>query len=47
MRYSFIAVLVLSTFSLSANATTNKHIIGTNMGYGGVNYDAPTSVVVR
>ncbi|WP_343290055.1 outer membrane beta-barrel protein (plasmid) [Vibrio harveyi] len=43
MRYSFIAVLVLSTFSLSANATTNKHIIGTNMGYGGVNYDAPTS----
>lgn len=43
MRYSFIAALVLSTLSLSANASTSKHIIGTNLGYGGVSYDAPAS----
>ncbi|HIH0879686.1 TPA: outer membrane beta-barrel protein [Vibrio cholerae] len=43
MRYSFISTLILTIFSLSANATTNKHIIGTNIGYGGVNYGAPTS----
>ncbi|MDF5356455.1 porin family protein, partial [Vibrio parahaemolyticus] len=43
MRYSFITALVLSAFSLSANAETSVHIIGTNIGYGDVNYDAPTS----
>ena len=43
MRYSFATALVLSTLSLSANATTSEHIIGTNIGYGDVNYDAPTS----
>ncbi|NMV21440.1 porin family protein, partial [Vibrio parahaemolyticus] len=43
MRYSFVAALVLSTLSLSANASTSKHIIGTNLGYGGVSYDAPAS----
>ncbi|HCZ9049316.1 TPA: hypothetical protein O4F77_001381 [Vibrio alginolyticus] len=43
MRYSFITALVLSAFSLSANAETSEHIIGTNIGYGDVNYDAPTS----
>ncbi|CAH1607283.1 OMP_b-brl domain-containing protein [Vibrio jasicida] len=43
MRYSLVTALVLSTLSLSAHATTNKHIVGTNLGYGAVNYDAPTS----
>ena len=43
MRYSFVTALVLSTFSLSTYAATSTHVIGTTLGYGMVNYDAPTS----